>query len=153
MTPRLIYRADLTLELGAPTDITELPQGTRQLHPITGGSFSSPRGMGTILAQGGDQRLVQPDGYTQLYTRFLIDMGDSTQVNVTNTGILFEPPGLAAARKANPKTKIDPEQVFYRSTPRFETNAPEHDWLTKPLFITEGTVSETSIELKLFEVL
>jgi hypothetical protein len=47
---------------------------------------------------------------------------------------------------------VDPAEVYFRSTPRFETAAAPHRWLTRPLFIASGARYPDRVALSVFEV-
>ena len=71
-------------------------------------------------------------------------------VYVVNTGVRFGPPEVMA-RIANGEI-VDPNDVYFRTTPRFETAAPEHQWLTRPLFLATGARYPDHVEIAVFEV-
>jgi len=52
-------------ELGATSG-----QGKRRIIPITGGHFEGPRLKGTILDNGADWQVVNPDGVAIIDTRY-----------------------------------------------------------------------------------
>jgi hypothetical protein len=47
---------------------------------------------------------------------------------------------------------VDPAQVYFRSTPRFEIAEPAYQWLTRPLFIASGARHPDRVALSVFEV-
>jgi hypothetical protein len=42
--------------------------------------------------------------------------------------------------------------VYFRTTPRFETAAPQWSWLTRPLFVASGARYPDRVEISVFEV-
>ena len=69
---------------------------------------------------------------------------------IENTGVRFGPPEvMARITRGEP---VDPAEVYFRSAPRFETAAPGHRWLTKPLFIATGSRFPDRVALSVFEV-
>ena len=47
---------------------------------------------------------------------------------------------------------VDPSEVYFRTTPRFETAAPAYQWLTRPLFLATGARYPDHVEIRVFEV-
>ena len=67
-----------------------------------------------------------------------------------NVGVRFGPPEtMARIARGEP---VDPTQVYFRSTPRFETAEPTHQWLTRPLFLATGAGIPIKSALSVFEV-
>jgi Protein of unknown function (DUF3237) len=150
MTPTLTHIADFLVEVGQPIAIGETGQGLRRVVPITGGTVQGPRLRGAILNAGADSQIIGPDGFTRLEARYVLRLDDGALVYVENSGIRFGPPDvMARITRGEP---VDPAQVYFRSTPRFETAAPAHQWLTRPLFIASGARHPDRVALSVFEV-
>jgi Protein of unknown function (DUF3237) len=150
MTPTLTHVADVLVEVGEPIAIGETPQGLRRVVPITGGTIRGERLNGTVLAGGADFQIIGPDGFTRLEARYVIRLDDGALVYVDNRGVRFGPPEvMARITRGEP---VDPAQVYFRSTPRFETGAPAYQWLTRPLFIASGARHPDRVALSVFEV-
>jgi len=150
MTPTLTHIADFLVEVGEPIAIGETPQGLRRVVPITGGTIQGERLNGAILAGGADFQIIGPDGFTRLEARYVLRLDDGALVYVENSGIRFGPPDvMARITRGEP---VDPAQVYFRSTPRFETAAPAYQWLTRPLFIASGVRHPDRVALSVYEV-
>jgi hypothetical protein len=67
---------------------------------------------------------------------FLVEVGAPIAVGETTQGL----------------RRVDPAEVYFRSTPRFETAGPAHQWLTRPLFIAAGARYPDRVALSVFEV-
>jgi len=48
---------------------------------------------------------------------------------------------------------VDPALIYFRSTPRFETEAAEYQWLTKNVFVATAVRRPESVELAIYQVL
>ncbi len=150
MTPTLTHIADFLVEVGQPIAIGETGQGLRRVVPITGGTIEGPRLRGTILDAGADSQIIAKDGFTRLEARYVLKLDDGALVYVENTGVRFgSPEVMARITRGEP---VDPAQVYFRSTPRFETAAPAWRWLTRPLFIASGARHPDRVALSVFEV-
>ncbi len=148
--PTLTHIADFRVEVGAPIIIGETAQGLRRVVPITGGIIQGARLNGTILNAGADFQIIGPDGFTRLEARYVARLDDGTLIYVENCGVRFGPPEvMARLTRGEP---VDPAEVYFRSTPRFETAEPAHQWLTRPLFIAAGARYPDRVALSVFEV-
>src|SRR5580658_5232588 len=150
VTPTLTHIADFLVEVGAPIAIGETAQGLRRVVPITGGIIQGARLNGAILNAGADFQIIGPDGFTRLEARYVARLDDGALVYVENRGVRFGPPEVMA--RINRGEQVDPAQVYFRSTPRFETAAPAHQWLTRPLFLAAGARYPDRVVLAVFEV-
>jgi hypothetical protein len=150
MTPALLPVANLTIHVGTPITIGETPDGLRRIVPILGGRIAGPRLNGTILPAGADFQLIRPDGYTTLEARYVLHLDDGALVYIVNTGVRFGPPEVI--KRITAGQPVDPALVYFRTTPRFETAAPQHQWLMRPLFLATGVRHPACVELTVFEV-
>jgi hypothetical protein len=150
MTPTLTHIADLHVLIAAPIAVGETSDGLRRVIPITGGTIKGPRLNGTILSAGADFQLIQPDGYTTLEARYVVRLDDGALIYVVNTGVRFGPPAVMA-RILHGET-VDPALVYFRTVPHFETASPDHQWLTRPLFLATGARHPGHVEISVFEV-
>ena len=122
MTPTLTHVADFLVEVGAPIAVGETAQGLRRVVPIVGGVIQGVRLNGTILNAGADYQVIGPDGFTRLEARYVARLDDGSMLYIENSGVRFGPPAvMARMTRGEP---VDPAEVYFRSTPRFETAAP-----------------------------
>jgi hypothetical protein len=150
MPPTLNHAADIMIQVGQPITVGETREGLRRVVPILGGTIKGPRLEGTILPAGADYQLIRPDGYTTLDARYVARLDDGAMIYIVHTGVRFGPFEIMA-RIAHGEP-VDPLQVYFRTTPRFETAAPVHQWLTRPLFLATGARHPDRVEISVFEV-
>jgi hypothetical protein len=150
MIPSLTHVADFAVTVGAPIAVGETVEGLRRVVPITGGTVRGERLNGTILAAGADFQLIRSDGFTTLDARYVAELSDGAMIYIVNTGIRFGPPEVRA--RITRGELVDPAEVYFRTTPTFETAAAEHAWLTRSLFLATGARYPDRVELALFEV-
>ena len=149
-TPTLTHVADFLVEVGAPITVGETAQGLRRVVPIIGGVIRGARLNGAILNAGADFQIIGPDGFTRLEARYVARLDDGSMVYVENSGVRFGPPAvMARITRGEP---VDPAEVYFRSTPRFETAGAAHQWLTRPVFIASGARYPDRVALSVFEV-
>jgi hypothetical protein len=150
MPPGLTHTADVTIQVGQPITVGVTQAGLRRVVPILGGLISGSRLKGTILPAGADYQLIQPDGYTTLDARYVARLDDGAMIYIVNTGVRFGPPEvMARIARGEP---VDPALVYFRTTPRFETASPGHQWLIRPLFLATGARHPDRVEISIFEV-
>jgi len=150
MTPALTHIADFTIIVGTPITIGETAEGLRRLVPILGGSITGPRLAGRILPAGADYQMIRPDGFTTLDARYAAELDDGAMLYVVNTGVRFGPPEVMA--RITRGEEVDPADVYFRTTPRFEISAPAYSWLLKPLFLATGARHPDRVALRVFEI-
>lgn len=149
-TPQLTFVADIFVKVGEPITIGETPEGLRRMVSILGGRIEGPRLQGEILCAGADYQLIRADGYTTLDARYAARMADGAMLYIANLGVRYGAPDLMA--KITRGEPVPPEQIYFRTIPRFETAAPALLWLTRPLFLATGIRRPDCVDLKLFEV-
>jgi hypothetical protein len=150
MPPSLTHVADIRVLVASPIAVGESHEGLRRVIPILGGAIQGPRLSGKVLPAGADYQLIRADGYTTLDARYVVRLDDGALIYIVNTGVRFGPPAIMA-RVADGQI-VDPDQVYFRTTPRFETASPEHQWLTRPLFLATGARHPNHVEITVFEV-
>jgi hypothetical protein len=150
MTPGLTHIADFAITVGPPIPIGETAEGLRRVVPITGGTITGPRLSGRILAAGADYQVIRADGFTTLDARYAAEMDDGAMLYIVNTGVRFGPPEVMA--RITRGERVDPAEVYFRTTPKFETAAPAYGWLLKPLFLAAGARYPDRVELRIYEI-
>ena len=151
MTPTLTHVADFLVEVGQPIAVGETAQGLRRVVCRSpAGLFAAQDWRGRSSHASTDFQFIGPDGFTRLEARYVVRLADGAMLYVENCGVRFGPPELMARIvRGEP---VDPTQVYFRSTPRFETAQPAYQWLTWPLFIASGVRHPARVDLSVFEV-
>lgn len=150
MQPTLTHTADIRVLTGDPVTVGNTHEGLRRVIPIIGGTIHGPRLSGSVLPAGADYQVIRPDGYTTLDARYVVRLDDGALIYVVNTGVRFGPPSVMA-RITNGEA-VDPNEVYFRTVPRFETASPAHQWLTRPLFLATGARHPDHVAITVFEV-
>lgn len=126
------------MELGvAPIHTVGAPGGADQrVGTIAGGRFAGERLSGTVLPGGADWQTLRADGTVLLDARIVLAAADGAVIGMTYEGIRSGPPDvLARLSRGEP---VDPEEYYFRTTARFATSAPQHDWLNRVIAIGIG---------------
>ena len=111
--------------------------GTRLIVPVTGGTFEGPKLKGTALP-GADWILTRPDGVSELNVRVTLRTDDNQLIYLTYRGLRFTPPG---------------GELYWRTTPIFETGAAKYDWLTKIIAVGVGKNVPGKAAYSIYQVL
>ncbi len=147
--PPLRHVTDLSVTVGKPLSTGKMDIGERRLVPILGGTATGLLA-GEIVPGGSDVQILRPDGTADLAARYFLETRDGASIYVENIGMRSGPP--EAMLKLRLGESVDPSLVYFRSTPRFETNAPAYRWLTQRLFVCTGTRLPDRVLLSIFEV-
>ena len=134
MTSRLLMT--LRVIVPQPQKIGVVPQGTRVIAPITGGTFEGPRLRGKVLPGGGDWLLTRSDGVLELDLRITLEANDGALIYMTSFGLRHGPPEVLAALARG--ESVDPSKYYFRTAPKFETSAPQYAFLNRLIAIASG---------------
>ncbi|MBP0446306.1 DUF3237 domain-containing protein [Roseomonas sp. SSH11] len=148
--PALEAVGQVDVAVAAPILVGPTPAGERRIIPILGGTVSGPRMQGEILPGGADFQLIRPDGVAEIEARYTIRLADGALVYVVNRGIRHAAPeDMARLLRGEP---VPPERVYFRTTPVFETSAPDHAWLQRSLFVGFGERQPEAVRVRIFSV-
>jgi hypothetical protein len=145
--PLLEHVADVRVRVAAPTVVSS----SRRVIGITGGEVVGPRLRGKVLPGGADFQVIRADRTTELEARYVIEAESGALIYVINTGFRHGPP--EAMERLLRGEAVDPALIYFRSTPRFETDVAEYQWLTKNVFVGTAVRRPDAVELAIFQVL
>jgi hypothetical protein len=148
--PELVFAFEARVEVGPPLEIGVTLRGTRRIVPILGGTFEGPELSGRVLPGGADWQTIHPDGFSELDTRYTLEAQNGDVIYVQNRGIRHAPPEVMARLLAG--EPVDPSQVYFRTTPTFETAAPALRWLTRSLFVGTGERRPRAVLIQFWRV-
>ena len=148
--PKLSLAMTLTVQVGPPTELGNVPRGRRRIIPILGGRFEGPDVRGKVLAGGADWQIVRGDGLAELDTRYMLQTDAGSLVYIQNAGIRHAPPDVT--KKLLAGEPVDASQVYFKTVPTFETSAPELQWLTRSIFIGTGERRPTEVVIRVWRV-
>lgn len=138
-------------DLQEPQLFGKTPYGERRVINIIGGTVSGPKLKGKILPGGADWQIIRADGVADIFARYTVQLESGGFVLVTSAGLRHGPPDvIARLAKGEP---VPRDQYYFRTSVRFETAAPEAEWLNRTLMIAVGDREKMKVKLDLFEVL
>ena len=121
--------------------------------PILGGTFQG-RGplsiSGRIIPGGADTQLVHDDGLTEADARYALETESGQLIDVRNRGLRHAAPEVMQKLLAG--ERVDPALVYFRTTPTFDTAAPELQMLVRSVFVGDGERYPDEVVLRFFRV-
>ena len=127
------FLMDVILDVGAPQNL-----GSRLIVPVTGGTFEGPKLKGTALPGGGDWIQVRPDGSSELSVRVTLKTDDEQLIYLTYRGVMYTPKG---------------GELYWRTTPVFETGSAKYDWLTRIITVGVGRRVPNKAAYSIYQIL
>lgn len=150
------YLFSLKIDIGKIIVAGDLGHGTRRVIPILGGTvdgvgINGDAINGTIFPFGADFQIVRPNGFIELEAKYAFELDDGAVIYIDNIGIRFAAPDVLA--RLNAGEAVDPNEVYFRSVPKFETGDPRYRWLMENLFIGVGARHPAHVEIDVHQVL
>ena len=148
--PRLTFAFEVRATVGPPIEVGNVPHGRRRIVAITGGTFEGPGIRGKVLAGGADWQMIQPDGFSELDTRYTLETDKGQIIYVQNKGIRHAAPDVMKRLLAG--ENVDPRLVYFRTVPTFETSSPELQWLPRSVFVGTGERYPNDVRIRFWRV-
>lgn len=120
-TLEFVFEEHVTLDKGIPVGKT--PLGTRNIVPITGGTFEGPNIHGAIMPGGWDWQLIREDGCVHIKADYMIKTDDGVIINVLNQGVI-----------CRPKEGAPPPGPAH-TVPVFEAPVGKYEWLNQNTYV------------------
>lgn len=139
----------LAVDVGVPQSVGRDAAGERRCVPITGGSVAG-KISGVVLAGGADWQVLRPDGLADLDARYMLKLESGALVEVWSRGLRIGPAEVMA--KLARGERVDPSSYYMRTAMRFETAAPELQWLVQRLHVGLGERTPDQVRLKVYGV-
>jgi len=151
--PRLTLTLEVVAEVADPIELEPVAGGRRRMVPIVGGTFEGHGGLairGRILPGGGDTQLIHEDGLTEADARYTLEADGGILIDVRNRGVRHAQPEVM--RRLLAGERVDPSLVYFRTTPTFDTSAPDLQILTRSIFVGTGERYPHNVVLRFFRV-
>lgn len=149
-TPELKFFADLSVEVDKPMEIGQTVHGVRRLIPILGGTAKGNGWVARVLPGGADFQLIVTAQMAELDARYALETDAGDFIYVQNYAIRTAAPEVMA--KLIKGEAVNPQSVYFRCTPRFETASPALAWISERLFIGTGARHPDRVVMRFFEV-
>jgi Protein of unknown function (DUF3237) len=151
--PRLTLTLEIRALVGEPIEVAGTAGRRRRMVPITGGTFEGHgdvRVRGRVLPGGADWQRIDEDGLTEADARYVLETEGGARVVVKNRGLRHAPPDVM--RRLLAGERVDPSLVYFKSTPVFETSAPELQTLVRSIFVGVGERYPNEVVLRFWKV-
>ena len=152
-TPQLPtkYVFTITANIGSVISAGDIGHGVRRIIPITGGEVRGDAVNGKVCAFGADFQIVRPNELIELEAKYAFETDDGAVVYVENTGIRFGPVDLLQKLKRG--EPVDPELIYFRTVPKFETGSEKYRWLMQNLFVGSAARHADRVVIDVHQVL
>ena len=146
--PSLEHFANLRVEVGAPQVLGQGPGGLRRVVPITGGQAQGHGWTARVLPGGSDFQLIVSDTLSELDARYGLETDAGDLVYVQNHALrAASPEVMGRLLRGEP---VDPSQVYFRCSPRFETASPSLKWINERMFVGAGVRRPAEVAMRFY---
>jgi len=149
--PALEHFADLRVEVGVPQVLGSSQRGLRRVVPITGGEATGHGWRARVLPGGSDFQLIVSDTLSELDARYGLETDAGDLIYVHNSAMRSAlPEVMARLLRGEP---VDPSQVYFRCSPRFETASASLKWINERMFVGAGFRHPAEVVMRFFAVM
>jgi hypothetical protein len=142
----------LSVDVAAPVSVGETGLGVRRQIAITGGELRGPNDMrGKILPGGADFQIIRSNGLVDLVARYVVEMDDGALLYIENTGIRTGP--REALERLTRGEAVDPDLIYFRTVPKFETGSEKYRWMMQTLFVASAQRHQAQVIIDAYKVL
>lgn len=142
---KLEHLAEVSAYIAPPIPVGASSWGTRLIYPVVaGGTVNGPKLKGKIQPLGADWGLVRADNCFELDVRIVIETEDGAYIHTTYKGVA----AMTREQAEQLLTGETPAGLTFYTTPRFETNHDNYQWLTQIQAVGRGGVEREGDEIK-----
>lgn len=149
-TPQLRFFADLSVQVTAPMEVGQTVHGLRRVIPILGGTVQGQGWSARVLPGGADFQLIVNSRMAELDARYVIETDGGDLIYVTNRAIRTASPEVMARLIRG--EVVDPQSVYFRCSPSFETASKTLHWISESFFLGTGARHPDKVVMRFFEV-
>ncbi|MGO8910153.1 MAG: DUF3237 domain-containing protein [Bradyrhizobium sp.] len=145
------YVFTITARIGSVTSAGDIGTGVRRIIPIIGGEVKGKDVNGKVCAFGADFQIIRPNELIELEAKYAFQTDDGAVIYVENRGIRFGPVELLQRLKRG--EPVDPELIYCRTVPKFETGSEKYRWLMENLFVGSAARHADHVVIDVHQVL
>ena len=149
---RLAFAFEVRADIGPSEHVGSGAGDVLDFTPITGGTVDGPRLRGVLVPGGGDWSIRRGPTVYELDARYLIRAEDGALIDIVNHGY-YRTATAEAMERAEAGADVDPSEVYFRTSPVFRTDAPQHRWLAETVFIGLARDEAGQVCIRFYEVL
>jgi len=150
-TPELKFFADLSVQVDKPQEVGATVHGQRRVIPILGGDVQGDGWTARVLRGGADFQMIVNQSLAELDARYVLETDAGDMIFVQNRAVRTASPDVMSRLIRG--EKVDPQLVYFRCTPQFETASKSLLWISERLFIGTGARHPDKVVMRFFEVL
>jgi hypothetical protein len=150
-TPELKFFADLSVQVDKPQEVGATVHGQRRVIPILGGEVHGNGWTARVLRGGADFQMIVNQSLAELDARYVLETDAGDLIFVQNRAVRTAAPEVMARLIRG--EKVDPQLVYFRCTPQFETASKSLSWISEKLFIGTGARHPDKVVMRFFEVM
>ena len=148
--PELVPAFEALVQVGPPLTVGTIAHGLRRIVPILGGTFEGSGITGRVLGGGADWQIIRSDGFSELDSRYTLETDAGDLIYVQNRGIRHAAPDVMQKLLAG--EAVAPSQVYFATTPAFETASPALQWLMRSIFVGTGERQPLAVVMRFWMV-
>ncbi|MDE2416449.1 MAG: DUF3237 domain-containing protein [Burkholderiales bacterium] len=148
--PQLTFFADLSVQVDVPIDVGQTVHGIRRVIPIVGGTVQGQGWTARVLPGGADFQLLVNSRLAELDARYVIETDGGDLIYVQNRAVRTASPEVMS--KLVRSEAVDPQSVYFRCSPSFETSSKALAWTSESLFVGTGARYPDKVVMRFFEV-
>jgi hypothetical protein len=148
--PTLEFFAELSVTVDRPQEVGQTVHGMRRLIPILGGEA---RGLGwtaRVLPGGADFQLIVNPRLAELDARYVLETDAGDLIYVQNRAVRVAAPEVMSRLIRG--EAVDPQLIYFRCSPSFETASPALGWISERLFVGTGVRRPDRVKMQFFTV-
>jgi len=149
-TPQLNFFADLSVQVGMPQEVGQTVHGLRRLIPILSGRVQGVGWTARVLPGGADFQLLVNERMAELDARYVLETDGGDLIYVQNRAIRTASSDVMAQLVRG--EVVDPQSVYFRCSPSFETASQSLAWISERFFIGTGARYPDKVVMRFFEV-
>lgn len=146
--PELDFFADLSVRVAPAHEVGPTPAGRRRIIPILGGEVRGKGWQARVLSGGADFQIIVSPTMARLDARYVLETDAGELIYVQNSALRVASEDVTARLvRGEP---VDPQLVYFRCTPTFETSAPAFAWINERLFVGSGIRRPDEVQISCF---
>jgi hypothetical protein len=145
------YVFTITAKIADVTTAGDIGTGVRRIIPIIGGEVNGADISGKVLPFGADFQIIRPNELIELEAKYAFETDDGAVVYVENKGMRFGP--IELLQKLKRGEPVDPNLIYFRTVPRFETGHEKYRWLMEHIFIGSAARHADRVVIDVHQVL
>jgi hypothetical protein len=151
MAPQFEFLMKLSVDVGDIASLGPAPLGERRVINIVGGTFEGPAIRGEVLSGGADWQIARKDGVLDLDAHYVLKERGGGLIEVISQGYRHGPPDILAALARG--EQVDAANYFFRTVMRFQTGAPDLEWLNKTIAVSIAERKARTVLLSAYKLL